>query len=125
MDSVVHFELPFEDAAKMKAFYGTVFGWQMAEIDPDYFMATTAVSDERGMPKDVGTINGGLKRRVGAGETPVVVLRVTSVEDAMQRAVQAGGAIVVPRQTIGDWGTYARVADPEGNVVGLWEERKK
>jgi predicted enzyme related to lactoylglutathione lyase len=125
MDSVVHFELPFEDAAKVRAFYGNVFGWQMLQIDPDYYMVTTAASDERGLPKEVGVINGALKKRGEATETPVIVIRVASVEDAVQKAIDAGGKIIVPRQTIGEWGTYARIADPEGTLVGLWEEKKK
>jgi predicted enzyme related to lactoylglutathione lyase len=125
MDSVVHFELPFEDATKVRSFYGNVFGWQMLQIDPGYYMVTTAPSDERGLPQEVGTINGGLKKRSDSAETPVLVVRVASVEDAIQKATDAGGKIILPRQTIGEWGTYARIADPEGNVVGLWEEKKK
>lgn len=124
MDSVVHFELPFVDPGTIKGFYGNVFGWQMLQIDPGYYMATTAPSDERGMPKEVGGINGSFKKRTGPEETPVIVIRVASVEDAVQKAVEAGGKIVLPRQTIGEWGTYARIADPEGNVLGLWEEKK-
>ncbi|MBP9749060.1 VOC family protein [Patescibacteria group bacterium] len=125
MDSVVHFELPFEDAAKIKAFYGNVFGWHMLQIDPGYYMATTAASDERGLPKEPGAINGGFKKRIDAEETPVIVIRVASVEDAVQKATDAGGKIILPRQTIGEWGIYARITDPEGNLVGLWEEKKK
>ena len=29
MDSVVHFEIPTDDAERAKAFYATVFDWEM------------------------------------------------------------------------------------------------
>ena len=32
MDGVVHFEIPVDDAERAKAFYGTVFDWQMQDV---------------------------------------------------------------------------------------------
>jgi len=29
MDKVVHFEIPFDDEGRAKAFYSEVFGWQI------------------------------------------------------------------------------------------------
>jgi predicted enzyme related to lactoylglutathione lyase len=31
MDRVVHFEIPAEDVARAKGFYGSVFGWEMQD----------------------------------------------------------------------------------------------
>ena len=33
MDGVVHFEIPVDDLERAKAFYGTVFDWEL-QIDP-------------------------------------------------------------------------------------------
>lgn len=40
---------------------------------------------------------------------------------AMLRKVErAGGKVVLPRTRFGEMGHYARVADSEGNLIGLW-----
>ena len=31
----------------------------------------------------------------------------------------------MPKQQVGDMGLYARVSDPEGNIIGIWENLKK
>jgi len=31
----------------------------------------------------------------------------------------------MPRMEIGDFGLYARVADTEGNIIGIWQLLKK
>ena len=44
---VVHFELPFDDAERAKAFYGDVFGWSLADMPGmAYTYAMTAPSDD-------------------------------------------------------------------------------
>jgi predicted enzyme related to lactoylglutathione lyase len=31
----------------------------------------------------------------------------------------------MPKIPVGEYGYYARVSDPEGNIIGIWEERSK
>ena len=34
-NSVVHFEMPYEDAKRVSDFYSQVFGWDMQNAGPD------------------------------------------------------------------------------------------
>ncbi len=44
MDSVVHFEMPYENRERMAKFYQSAFGWQTEKLGEDmgnYVVATT------------------------------------------------------------------------------------
>jgi predicted enzyme related to lactoylglutathione lyase len=51
----------------------------------------------------------------------VIVIAVDSVDPALKRIEEHGGTTVVARMPVGDMGFVAYFRDPEGNVVGLWE----
>ena len=65
MDKVVHFEIPADDTARAREFYGSVFEWNLQPMQGyDYTMAlTTAVDPKTQMPTDPGAINGGIRQR--------------------------------------------------------------
>jgi predicted enzyme related to lactoylglutathione lyase len=46
---------------------------------------------------------------------------VQSVESAIQKVEAAGGKVVTPKTPIPGMGAYARIADTEGNILGLFE----
>lgn len=124
MDRVVHFEIPCDDVGRAQKFYTDVFGWRIMKAPMpgvEYFMVHTVETDERQMPKETGAINGGMTRRHVAGETPVIVVSVASLEESLRKAEEAGAKVVMPTQKVGDMGLYARIQDPEGNVVGVWQ----
>jgi predicted enzyme related to lactoylglutathione lyase len=58
-------------------------------------------------------------RPVRAGHSTVIYLQVTSVKDALGRAVEAGAKVIQPETSIGPQGTIGLIADLDGNVVGL------
>ncbi len=62
MDSVVHFEMPYEDPDRLVKFYTQAFGREMQKLGQDmgdYVTATTTETDENRMIKKPGAINGG------------------------------------------------------------------
>ena len=53
MDSVVHFEMPYENRERMAKFYHSAFGWQTQMLGQDmnsYVVATTTETGEAGPP---------------------------------------------------------------------------
>lgn len=122
---VVHFEIPADDIERARTFYQEIFGWQVGPVPGmEYTMVMTAPSDEQGMPREPGSINGGMFPRTGdwAGfKAPVIVIDVEDIEAALARVEQGGGQIVAPKMTVGEMGFAAYFTDPEGNVLGLWE----
>ncbi len=123
MDKVVHFEIPTDDLARAKDFYGSIFGWNLQTMDEmDYTIAmTTAVDDQTQMPTEPGAINGGMMKRSSDTPSPVLTIGVGSIDDSLHRVEAAGGAVVQPRTEIPGMGAFAYFKDTEGNVLGLWE----
>jgi len=127
MNKVAHFEIPYDDQQRAQKFYEDVFGWQINQFaDMDYYMATTCKSDPKTMkPTEPGAINGGLLPKDPTGEHPIIVIDVPSMDEHIKKIESAGGKVVMPTMKIGDFGLYARVADTEGNVIGIWQLLKE
>jgi len=122
MDKVVHFEIPADNLARAKRFYNTVFGWRMNEIpEMEYVIVGTVESDENGMPKETGAINGGMLERQDPVKSPVITINVKSIDQAAATIEKNGGKIVRPKMPVGDMGFAAYFKDTEGNVIGLWQ----
>lgn len=122
MDKVVHFEIPADNLARAKKFYNTVFGWNMNEMpEMEYVMVGTAESNENGMPKEPGAINGGMLERQDPVKSIVVTIDVKDIDQAATMIEKNGGKIVRSKMPVGDMGFAAYFKDSEGNVVGLWQ----
>ena len=118
----MHFEIPADDLARAKKFYSTVFEWRMNEMPEfEYVMVGTAESDENGMPKEPGSINGGMLKREDPVKSPVVTISVNSIDQTASTIEKNGGKMVRAKMPVGDMGFAAYFRDSEGNVVGLWE----
>lgn len=125
MNSVVHFEIPASDPGKAKEFYTKVFGWMINEIPgANYWMAYTTETDMKTQtPTGLG-INGGivLKKDAAVADKPIVYVDVKDIDESLKTIEAAGGKTVEPKTAMGEWGHYAIVADPEGNVIGLYQK---
>ena len=123
MGKVVHFEIPADDEARAREFYGAVFGWQLQEMpELDYTLAmTTPIDQETQIPLEPGAINGGLMKRSAETPAPVVTVDVESIDISLKEIEAAGGSTVRERTEIPGMGAFAYFKDTEGNVVGLWE----
>lgn len=122
MDKVVHFEIPFDDKARASKFYSSVFGWKLTEFpEMNYVMAETTPVDATQMPAEPGAINGGLFQRPKEAPHPTLYIGVDSIDAALKKIEAAGGKVVTPNTPIPGMGAFARVSDPEGNVIGLFQ----
>ena len=119
---IVHFEIPFDDGDRARAFYSGVFGWQMQEMpEMQYTMAMTGPVGENSMPSEPGYINGGMFQRTDQLSVPVLTINVDSIDDALDKVEASGGKTVAGRSAVGDMGFTAYINDCEGNLIGLWE----
>jgi uncharacterized protein len=126
MGKVVHFEIPADDFARAKEFYGSIFGWQLQDMDVggmgEYVLAmTTPVDEKTQAPTEPGAINGGLMKRAVDMPAPVITIGVDGIDDALKKVDAGGGSTVQPRTEIPGMGAFAYFKDSEGNVMGLWE----
>ncbi len=119
---VVHFEIPYDDAGRAQEFYRSAFGWEVTAMpEMDYTMVLTTAVTDAGMPAQPGAINGGMFRRQPELSAPVVVVEVDDIDKALETVGGLGGSTVLSRMPVGDMGFAAYFRDPEGNVVGLWQ----
>ena len=128
MDGVVHFEITADDLGRAKEFYGSVFDWQLQDVDMGSgqmytTVMTVPVGDDQ-MPTEPGAINGGMMKRSADTPAPVITVGVTSVDDTLKKIEAAGGSVVTPRTEIPGMGAFAYFKDSEGNVLGLWENAR-
>ncbi|MFQ5970627.1 MAG: VOC family protein [Nitrososphaerales archaeon] len=125
MDKVVHFEIPVDEVGRAQKFYKNIFGWSINQVPGmEYYMVNTVEVDEKHMPKEAGAINGGMFKRNAQGQSPIIVINVSSVDEYIKKVQEAGGKVVLPKQKVGDFGIYAQFSDTEGNILGLWQNLK-
>ena len=118
---VVHFEVPFDDAERARAFYAEAFDWKLMPMpEMSYTLVTTGPSDQ-GPPSEPGFINGGMFQRGEPTAGPVITVEVDDIDLALERIGSLGGSTVEAKQQVGDMGFSAYFKDPEGNLMGLWQ----
>ena len=120
---VVHFEIPYDDGDRARAFYKDAFGWNIVHMpEMSYTLVSTGPTPEDGPPTEPGFINGGMMMRSDSlSSSPVVVIDVPDISDTLSRVESLGGATLQVKQPVGDMGFAAYFKDSEGNVVGLWQ----
>jgi len=107
---VTHFEVNAKDAARVREFLSTLFGWKI-DVEPtsNYGIVDTGVK--------MG-INGGIGQSMDQNSKIVFYVQVEDVQSYLDKAVSLGGKVVVPLTDAG-MVVFAQFTDPEGNVIGL------
>ena len=119
---VVHFEIPADDAERAQEFYKSAFGWAINTMpDIGYSMLMTTPTDETGRLAESGSINGGMFVREGELRSPVITVDVEDIDAALEKISSLGGSTVQPKQAVMNMGFAAYFRDPEGNILGLWQ----
>jgi hypothetical protein len=119
---VVHFEIIGKDPAKLREYFGELFGWEFdvpspvseAVSDPAQygFVDRMALSDGTGIPGGVG---GG----PGYEGHAVFYIAVPDVEAALQKAESLGGKRRMGPERAPSGLVVGHFTDPEGNLVGV------
>lgn len=118
---VVHFEVIGKDPAKLRSYFGDLFGWTFdmtpvaeAVSEPDNygFIDRMTTDDGTGIPGGVGG---------GAGYTghALFYVGVPDVEDALRKAESLGGRRLMGPERAPSGLVVGHFADPEGNLIGV------
>ena len=131
---VIHFEMGYFDRERMKKFYESAFGWKLQQMGAEmgnYVIAQTADTDDKGMVKTPGTINGGFYEKTDnpLSHPPSVVISVQDIKGAMKAVETNGGKILGAMDETGKAsmepmmipgiGLWISVEDTEGNRVSI------
>lgn len=130
MNPVVHFEMPAEDKNRMAVFYTNAFGWKTQMLGEDmgnYVVVTTTETDDAGMIKNPGAINGGFypKNDETPDQYPSLVIGVEDIQAAMDRVIEAGGKLLGEPMEIPGHGLYVSFYDTEGNRASILQPTTK
>jgi uncharacterized protein len=107
---VVHFEIRSADPDATRAFYGKLFGWAFPGGGiPGYTYVETGVE---------GAVPGGISPLQNGEPLVTFFVGVQDVAATLDAAVAQGGRIVQPATKVPGV-TFALLADPLGQVVGL------
>ncbi len=124
MNPVVHFEMAAEDGKRMAAFYAEVFGWKPQQLGPEmgnYIVAHTTETDDKGMIKTPGAINGGFyqKQEDPSLNHPSIVIAVDDIRESMEKIKNAGGKLLGEPMPIPGIGDFVSFIDTEGNRCSI------
>lgn len=126
MNPVVHFDMPAEDTGRMAEFYSRTFGWITRQLGPErenYVLAATTETDEQGLPKHVGMINGGfyVRRDEWPEQYPSVVVAVQDIDESIRKIIENGGEVLDEPMDIPGLGLCVSFFDTENNMVGMMQ----
>lgn len=121
-NKVSWFEIPADDVTRASEFYSKVFGWATPPMGSDGTFALTTAADDNGNPTEVGGINGGFHKRMGASDAgPVINIMVDDIDAQLKEVEAAGGRVIQPRTDVEEFGlSMALFSDTEGNVMGVY-----
>lgn len=110
---ITHIDIPVSDMRAATGFYGTLFGWQIAEVPgfEGYPMWSA--------PNEVGS--GGLAPREDGFTQPRSYVEVDSIEVTLALVIKHGGTVLMEKSPIDATSWWAVFADPDGNAIGLYE----
>jgi len=109
---VVHFEIGCKDIAKTQHFFAQLFDWKIEQRGPAAMIATGS--------------DAGIQGHITAlGHEPhnyvTFYVQVEDLQAFLDKAGKLGGKMLVPPVEVPGMGHFAWLADPEGNIVGLWK----
>jgi len=123
-NTISHFEIYANDPDKLAKFYTDMFDWKITAVPGmDYRMVHTGETDEKGMLKQPGAINGGIARRPEGYHVNGAVnyAMVDSIEDAIARAKKLGAKLTKDKTAVPGMGWFAMFLDPEGNNFAVFK----
>lgn len=101
---IVFFDIAGPDAAALKSFYSSIFGW--------------AIDGTNGI--DTGALKGTLRQDPAE---KIIYIGVPDINAALKDIEAAGGKTAMPRTVIPNVVTFALFTDPAGNRMGLVETK--
>lgn len=111
------FDINVADLSRAKKFYETVFDIQLVDFPIEWGKQAGFPFEEKGL-----NITGALvekKDMVANSNSTVIYFESEDCETEQARAEQAGGKVVRPKMSIGEFGYVAVLMDTEGNNIGL------
>ena len=109
---VVYFEIGCRNGGKTREFFAKLFDWDITGADAGMIINTAA-------PESIGGHIVELAPEWGNYVT--IYVEVEDLELYLAKAEELGGKTLVPPITLPGQGSFAWLAAPEGNIIGIWK----
>lgn len=110
---ISHIEWEVPNGAESAVFLSTLFGWQFKRFSEHYWLFE---------PQAGAAV--GLLEKSGAATLRTacpVFIAVPNIDDCVTVATTLGAELIEARMTIEGYGAWAKIKEPGGNTVGLFE----
>ena len=104
---------PVSDLDKAKEVYSALLG-TAPQVDSPYYVGFEAAGQQ------IGLVPGGGPQGMSS---PVAYWHVSDIETKLAEVTAAGAAVKEPAHDVGGGRLVATVTDPDGNVLGLLQDR--
>jgi predicted enzyme related to lactoylglutathione lyase len=120
-NAVSWFEIYVEDLDRAEEFYTSVFQTELVDLPSPDEGTMKAFPMNEGDPGSSGAL---VKDSVGQPGPGGTMVYFTSSDVAVEagRVEAAGGKLMMPKTSIGEYGFIAMFEDTEGNHVGLYSQ---
>lgn len=109
---IVHFEIGCHNGAQTREFFAELFDWEISAPDAGMMIDTGGS----------GSIGGHISELAGEwGPYVTVYVEVDDLEAHLKKATALGGKTLVPPVTLSGQGSFAWLAGPDGNIIGIWK----
>ena len=117
--TICHFEIPVDDVAAARKFYGELFGWSITpapEQGGEYLFIRTS--------EQADALGGGILKRVEDGHGLTIYVNVASLDDSVKKLEELGGTVLVAKTAVPKLGWLVTARDPQGNTIGLFQRHE-
>lgn len=113
---ISHIEWEVPDGAASAAFLSALFAWEFKRFSEHYWL----------FEPEAGVAVGLLEKPAAKilEMTCPAFISVPNIEACLHAAIRLGAELVEPRTGIPGYGAWAKIKEPGGNTVGLFERFK-
>ena len=112
--AIVHIEFKSSDFARSSAFYAKLFDWRTEQNASASYMKADGADGP-----SAGWVRADLVQSPG----PIAYLPVDDLPAKLDAVERAGGRVLVRSMPFAGGGEVGLFADPDGNVLGLWQRK--
>jgi len=110
---IAHVEIPSTDLDRSSSFLNNIFGWEFKAFGKGYLL----FNNYKGIMVGLRKVD-----KVADGDTTVFHVRVTDIDEVLNKAKENGGKVKREKTVIPAMGWYALITDPDENTIGLYQK---
>lgn len=114
-DPIVHIEFAGVNGAQLESFYRDLFGWSINRENVGGFPYGR-------INFGASELTGGIRHEPEGKAELVIYVGVEDLATSFAKAQELGGSVLIPPMETPEV-TFALIADPEGNPIGLVQNR--